>query len=107
LSDGPGDREPANRQQIRHREVQADPEHHEHDADLGQLAGHGAIRDIARHEGADDDTGREITDQWRQPQPLRQESEHEGEGQTDGDRGDQGDIMCHGRSPVRRDERKR
>ena len=44
------------------REMQADAEHQENHADLGEFVGEALVRHIARGEGADRDTSQEIPD---------------------------------------------
>ncbi len=95
LPDRAGDRQPPHGQQIGDREVQTDAEHHEHDADLRQLTGEGAIGNVARGERPDHHAGDQIADQRRQLHPLRQEPETKGESETNGDRGDQRDVVRH------------
>ena len=51
------------RDRVLEREVEADAEHHEDDADFGQLGGGVGVADEAGGEGADDQTGHQIADQ--------------------------------------------
>ena len=67
LDDGAGDGDRLDREEILEREVQADAEHQQDDADLGELAGEILVGDKARRERADDDAGEQIADQRRQP----------------------------------------
>ena len=46
--------------------MQPDAEHHQHHADLGELAGELDVGDEARRGRADDDAGDEIADERRQ-----------------------------------------
>ena len=46
--------------------MQADAEHQQDDADLGELARERLVGDEARREGADGDAGEQIADQRRQ-----------------------------------------
>ena len=63
LGDGARDGDLADGKQILEREMQANAEHQEDDADLGELAGEILVGDIARRERADDDAGQQIADQ--------------------------------------------
>ena len=51
--------------------MQADAEHQQDDADLGELGRQRLIGDEARRERADHDAGEQIADQRRDPQPVR------------------------------------
>ena len=79
LRRGAGDGDGADRKQVLEREMQADAEHQQDDADFGELVGNALIGDEARRERADGDAGEQIADQRRQPQALRDEAEDEGE----------------------------
>jgi hypothetical protein len=50
--------------------MQADAEHQQDDADLGQLIGEILVADEARCERAGGDTGEEIADERRNPQSV-------------------------------------
>ncbi len=67
---GHGDR--AHRQQVLQREMQADAEHQQDDADLGELVGEMLVGDVARRERPHQHAGEQITDQRRDAEPLRQ-----------------------------------
>ena len=71
------DRDPAHRQQVVEREVQADAEHQQHHADLGQLRGEADVGHEARRGRPDQHAGQQVADQRRQPQPRRDETEHQ------------------------------
>ena len=58
LHERAGHRDRAHRQQVAQREMQADAEHQQDDADLGQLAGEVLIGDEARRERSDHDARR-------------------------------------------------
>ncbi len=66
--------------------MQADAEHQEDHADLGQLVRDPLIRHVSRRERADEDPGDQVADERRDPQPLRQRAEYEceHEGHDDG-----------------------
>ena len=51
--------------QIGEREVQADPEHEQDDADLGELLGKASVADEPGCERADGDTGEQVADERR------------------------------------------
>ena len=53
-------------EQVADREMHADPEHQQHDADFGELWRQMRVGDITRGERADRDTGQQITDDRRQ-----------------------------------------
>ena len=91
-----GDR--IDRQQILDREAQADPEHQQDDADLGELAGEIDVGDEARREGAHGDAGQQVADEWRQAQPASHEAAAEGQDQAHHDGGDEGSSAAS-RSP--------
>jgi hypothetical protein len=76
--------------------VQADAEHQQDDADLGELAGERAVAHEARRVGADEDAREEIAHQRRQAQALRQHSADEGQHEAQGDDGDQLGRVRHG-----------
>ena len=66
LGDGAGDGDGADRQQILEREMQADAEHQEDDADLGELVGEALVGDEAGRERPDGDAGEQIADERRE-----------------------------------------
>jgi hypothetical protein len=66
--DRAGDGDGADREQVLQREMQADAEHQQDDADLGQFVGEILIGDITGREGPDGDAGEEIADQGRKAQ---------------------------------------
>ena len=77
--------------------MQADAEHQQDDADLGQLRGEALIGDEAGGEGADDDPGEEISDKRRDAQPMGDNSEQEGQDDGADESGDQRGILRHAR----------
>ena len=78
--------------------MQADAEHQQDDADLGQLAGQVLVADEARRERADGDAGQQVADQRRQAQLVRHEAADEGHDQPHGDGGDERGLVRHQRS---------
>ena len=90
LHDGAGHGDRPHREQLLEREMQADAEHQQDDADLGELACERLVGDEARRRRADQHAGDEIADERRQTQPMGERAEHPGESQRDDDGGDQG-----------------
>ena len=75
------------------REMQADAEHQQDDADLGELVGHALVGDEARRERPDQHAGEQIADQRRDAEAMRQRAEHEGQHEADDDRGDERRVV--------------
>ena len=69
--------------------MQADAEHQEDHADLGQLVRDSLIGHVSRRERTDEDAGDQVADERREPQPLRHHAEYECEHQGDDDGRDQ------------------
>ena len=63
--------------------MQADAEHQQDHADLGELRGERLIADEAWRVRADEHAGKQITDDGRQAQALREQAEHEGHHEAD------------------------
>ncbi len=61
---------PRTDEQVLQREMQADAEHQQDDADLGELAAQAPVGDEAGRVGTDEHAGDEIADERRQPQPV-------------------------------------
>ncbi len=96
LADRAGDRDLRDREQVLQGEVQADAEHQQDDADLGEFGGQGGVGGEARRVGADHDAGEEVSDQGLNAQPLGNQSENESEHQTRSNRGDErGMLLWH------------
>ena len=76
--------------------MQADAEHQQDDAHLGQLRCNLAVRSKAGGEGTGHDAGTQIADQRRQAQAESQRSQHESKHQTADNGGNQGRMMKHG-----------
>ena len=85
----------AHRQQVLGREVQADAEHQENDADLGELIGDILVGDEARRERPDEDAGDEIADERRQLEAVRDDAEAEGEHEAERDGGNERRDVRH------------
>ena len=100
LRERAGDGDGADRQQVLEREMQANPEHQQDDADFGELIGNALVGDEARRERADGDAGEQIADQRRQPQALGHEAEGEGEHKPYGERRDERCRMRHAKDPL-------
>ena len=73
LADRARARRCAHRQQVLEREVQADAEHQQDHADLGELGGE-RVGDEARRERADGDAGEQIADDRRQAEAVARRS---------------------------------
>ncbi len=58
-------------------ELEADAEHQQHDADLGELLGEANIGDEAGRVGTDENAADEIADDRRQAEALRQQPKNE------------------------------
>ena len=71
LADRAGNGDARDREQVLQGEVQADAEHQEDDADLGEFRGEGGIGREARRVGADQDAGDEVSHQRLNTQPVR------------------------------------
>ena len=76
-TDRAGNRHAADRQQLVEMKLQADAEHQEDDADLGQLFGHRRIDGKSGCVRTEQRAGDQIADDRRQAQPLRDVAEHE------------------------------
>ncbi len=78
------------------RELQADAEHQQDDADFGELIGDALIGDEARRERTDNDAGKKVADQRRGLEPMRDDAEREGEHEADHNGGDERCMLRHG-----------
>ncbi|MFD2836178.1 hypothetical protein ACFS3C_04785 [Azotobacter vinelandii] len=81
--------------------MQADAEHQQHHADLGEFVAEMGIGHEARGEGAEDDAGQQVADQGRQPEAGGEDTQHQGQAERSGQGGDQGKAMRHGDAPCR------
>ena len=88
-----GHRQAAHRDQVGGRKMQADAEHQQDNADVGQLRGEIAIGDVSRRERPHQDAGEQIADQRRQMQPVRQVTEPGREHKADGKGGEKGNVL--------------
>ena len=95
LHDRARDRDRLDVQQVAQREVQADAEHQQDHADLGQLRRQGLVGDEARGERPDDHARQQVAHQRRQLQPVGQHAEHEGQHEADAEQGDQRGVVRH------------
>ena len=75
LDDRAGHDDARHRHQVLEREMQADAEHQQDDADLGELAGQGGIGGEARRERADHDARQHVAGQRLDAQPMGQQTE--------------------------------
>lgn len=82
---GAGHRQPAHRPQIGEREPEADAEHQQHDADVGELRGERGVADKPRRVRADRDAGQQIAEQRRLTQALGERAEGGGGDERDRD----------------------
>ena len=74
----------AHRQQLFEVELQADAEHQQDDADLGELLGHRRIDGQPGCVRAEQRAGEQVADDRRQAQPLRDVAENERAGKAAG-----------------------
>jgi len=95
LHDGAGQGNLAHRQQVVDRKMQADAEHQQHHADLGELAGQFHVGNKAGRVRTDQHAGNQIADQRRQFQPRGDEAEDQRQPEGGGDGGDQIDAVGH------------
>src|SRR5471030_2557924 len=77
--------------------MQADAEHQQDDADLGQFAGQGKIGGEARRERADHDARHQIADQRLDAQPVGDQAEDIGQHEARGDVGNERCLMLRHR----------
>src|SRR5947207_1537571 len=75
--------------------MQADAEHQQDDADLGELRRQHLVGDKTRGERADHHAGEQIADERRDAQPVGDRAEDEGEPDPGHDRGDQRRRVMH------------
>jgi len=95
LDDGAGQGDALDGKQVVNREMQADAEHQQHDADFGKLRSRAQVGDKARGGRADQDAGNKIADQGGGFQALGDETEDQGKAESGRDGGDQGNIVGH------------
>ena len=83
-------------------EVQADAEHEQDDADLGELLREAGVADEAGGERADGDAGEHVADERWQAQAVGEETEREGDDHGRDDGGEELGGVLHGGGPHRR-----
>ena len=93
LDKGAGHRHLPDRGQVAEFEMQADAEHQQDDADFGKLIGQRLIGDEARRVGTDDQPGQQIADDRREPQALRQITQHDRRRESAGQRQQQVEFV--------------
>ena len=93
LHDRAGDRDAPDGEQILDVELQADAEHQQDDADLGELLGERAIGDEPGRVRADDEPGDEVADDRRELQPLGDVAADQRRDEAAGEREDQIEAM--------------
>jgi hypothetical protein len=76
--------------------MQADAEHEQHHADLGELRCQPGVRHEPRSERPDEHAGEQVAHQRRQAHAGCQEAEHQGQAQAGGNRRDEGQVVVHG-----------
>jgi len=81
--------------EVADREMQADAEHQQDDADFGELAREIGVSDKSRCERTQRHPGEEITDERRQAQPMGCQASEEGQHEPHGNRGDERDVVRH------------
>ncbi len=94
---GAGNSDARDRRQVLQREVQADAEHQQDDADLGQLAGQGNVGDEARRERPDHDACQQVADQRLDAQAVGDQAEDIGQHEARGDGGNERCLMLRHR----------
>ena len=75
--------------------MQADSEHQQDHADLGELRRERLVGDETGRGRPGDDAGDQIADERRQPQALREQAQHQGQHEADAEQGDQRGVMGH------------
>ncbi len=75
--------------------MQADAEHQEDDAELGEFRRQLLVGNVTRREGADGDAGEQISDQGRYLQALGEGAENKREPEARNDGCDQRCLMRH------------
>ena len=93
LRDGAGEGDAAHGEQFFEMELQADAEHQQDDADLGQLLGQRGVGDEAGRVRADERPGQQVADDRRQAEPLREVAEDQRRAEAARQRQDEGVSM--------------
>ena len=73
--------------------MQADTEHQENHADLGELLGQLGIGDEAGRVRTYDNARDEVANERRQPEPMREVPEHQRRGEPPGQCQDQAEVL--------------
>ena len=89
LRDRAGDRDAADGQQLFDMELQADAEHQQDHANLRELLGELRVGDKAGRVRTDERAGQQISDDGRQPEPVRHVPERQCGREPAGEREDQ------------------
>ena len=76
--------------------MQADAEHQQDHADLGELGGEVGVGDEARRERPDGDAGEQVADERRQAHARGEEAEAERQDEADRDQRNELGIVGHG-----------
>ena len=95
LPDRAGKGDAPHGKQVADGKMDADAEHEQDDADLGELLRESGIDDDTWREGSDDDAREQVADEGRHAQAHGDEAEQEREAQAGGDRRDQGGLLGH------------
>jgi hypothetical protein len=74
-------------------ELEANPEHQQDHAELGELLGAARVSHEAGRVGSDKDAGQQVSDEWRQPQPVCGVPEQEGRRQASRQREEERDVQ--------------
>jgi hypothetical protein len=93
-----GNRDAADRQQFVEVKLQADAEHQQDDADLGELLRDPDVDRETRRIRADQRSGQQVTDDRRQAEALRDVAEEEGAAKPGRERQNQV-VVVHGVGP--------
>ena len=95
LDHGAGNCDGFDGEQVGQREMQADAEHQQNDADFGEFGGKALVGDEAGRERADGDAGEQVAYDGGNAQPLGKRAQDEGQRQADDNGGDQWRIVRH------------
>ncbi len=98
LEDRARDRDGADGEQLADRELDADPEHQQDHAELGELEGDVRVGDEPGRERPDHDTGDDVPDDRGQAHAAGDETADERGGQADRDGRDENGLVVHGSS---------
>ena len=93
LRDGAGNGDPSNGEQFLDVKLQADAEHQQDDADLGELLGDLRVGDESRRVRTDQRAREQIADDRRQARALREVAENQRGREAAGERQDQIEVV--------------